>query len=147
AWFGLHEPRSKIPPAQQPLHPGTLQICGALWRSATYRHLALCFAVVLFFTYGMVQWQPTFFTRSYGLNSGALGTWFALIYGIAGIAGTYVGGEWATRHAAHDEPRQLVIMSAGLVCFSVFSAMVYLSPSLHWAFVFVGLAAAGGASI
>ena len=54
-----------------------------------------------------MQWQPAFFIRSFGLETGELGTWFAVIYGLGGFLGTYLGGELASRHAANNERLQL----------------------------------------
>jgi len=52
------------------------------------------------------------------MRTGELGTWFAIIYGLGGMLGTYLGGAWASRRAANNEALQLKVLAlvvAGLV--------------------------------
>jgi MFS family permease len=147
AWLGLHEPRGRALTPVEPRQPSLSEGSATLWKNSTYRHLLLCFSVVLFFTYGITQWQPAFFMRSYGLKSGQLGTWFALVYGFGGLAGTYAGGEWATRYAACNEPLQLKAMAVVLGGFAFISSFIYLFSNLYVAFAMTGLAAVGGSMI
>src|SRR5579863_593189 len=83
------------------------EVCLSLWAIPSFRHLLLCYSVLYFFFNGILQWQPSFFVRSYGLPTGEIGTWFALIYGIGGLLGTYWGGELAFRYGTHNERLQL----------------------------------------
>jgi MFS transporter, Spinster family, sphingosine-1-phosphate transporter len=121
-----------------------LKICVSLWRISTFRHLLIFLSLVSFFGYGILQWQPAYFQRSFSLGSGELGTWFAIIYGIGGFAGTYLGGELATRWVANDERLQLRLMAYAYCAFAVFSALIYLSPNAQLAFVCMGVTAVGG---
>jgi predicted MFS family arabinose efflux permease len=97
---------STLAPATQS-HPSLKDVCATLWASATFRHLLVCFSVWYFFGYGILQWQPAFFIRSHGLDTGELGTWYAIVWGIGGVLGTYWGGELASRYAARNERLQL----------------------------------------
>lgn len=124
--------------------PSLKEVCLTLWANTTFRHLLLCLSVTSFFGYGIQQWQPAFFIRSYGLETGELGTWFALIYGFGGLLGTYWGGELASRFAANNERLQLRAMAVVYAGFGVISACVYLSPNQYLAFGLMGLGAAGG---
>ena len=149
AWFTLREPRaatSATAATSRTTEPRLGQVCAALWANVTFRHLLASFSLVSFFVYGMTQWKPAFFIRSFGLSTGELGTWFSLIYGLGGLAGTYLGGEWASRRAANDEPRQLRVV--GVICATngVISALVYLSADLYLAFALMAVAAVGGAA-
>lgn len=149
AWLTLKEPRLEAGTrveAPRSVEPPLADVFTALWSNATFRHLLVSFSLVSFFVYGMTQWKPAFFIRSFGLSTGELGMWFSLVYGLGGIAGTYLGGEWATRHAANDEPRQLRVV--GVVCAinGALSAMVYLSSDVHIAFAIMAVAAIGGAA-
>jgi MFS family permease len=125
---------------------GFLDVAAVLWRNVTFRHLLLCFSVMNFFGSGILQWQPAFLIRSYGIKTGQLGTWFALIYGLGGLAGTYWGGELATRRAAGNEHRQLAVMALVYVAFGLISACIYLSTHLYWALIFIVIAVVGGAT-
>jgi MFS family permease len=151
-WFTLKEPRggksgmvsrtAELSPAQ----PSMKEVCVTLWANRTFRHLLFCFSVMSFFGYGILQWQPAFFIRSFGLQTGELGTWFAVIYGLGGLLGTCWGGEWASRRAAHNEGLQLKVMAVAYCIFAVISALIYLSSNHYVAFALMALAAVGGAT-
>jgi MFS family permease len=125
--------------------PSLKLVLKTLLANRTFRHLLYSFSVVYFFSYGIAQWQPAFFIRSYGLKTGELGTWLALIYGTAGLVGTVAGGAWASRYAPGDERRQLKAMAVSYCIYGALSTLVYVSPSRHWAFSFVALGAMVGA--
>ena len=162
AWFTLREPRvakansaashfasSSLSSQREPAEvasaqPSLKEVCVTLWANTTFRHLLFCFSIVSFFGYGILQWKPAFFMRSFGLATGELGTWFAVIYGLGGLLGTYLGGELAARHAAHNERLQLKVMAVANSSFGVLSACIYLSPNQYLAFAFLALATVGG---
>lgn len=120
-----------------------LVVCRVLWRNATFRHLLFCFSVLHFFGYGILQWQPTFFIRSYGIETGALGTWFALIYGVGGFLGTYWGGRLATRHAANNERLQLRTMAMAYVVLGAMSVLIYSTDEKYLALALLAVFAVG----
>jgi MFS family permease len=149
AWLTIKEPRAVHRDfgrgvADRAGEPSLKEVCSTLWRNVAFRHLLFCFSVWLFFAYGLLQWQPTFFMRTHGLQSGQLGTWFGVIYGLIGIAGVYLGGELAARFAAHNERLQLIACAAAFAFFAVLSVCVYLAPNYHWAFAALALAVLGG---
>jgi len=161
AWFTLREPRSAMAAVEthsqarstspsladiatlSSVRPSLKTVCVALWANITFRHLLFGNSVIGFFTSGIMQWQPAFFIRSYGLKTGELGTWFALIYGLGGMVGTYLGGEFASRHAANNERLQLRILAVMVVSFGLLSFFIYLGPNQYLAFGLLGLAAVG----
>jgi predicted MFS family arabinose efflux permease len=140
-WFTLREPRRsrRLAPPQ----PSMRTVCATLWRSLTFRHLVLCFAITHFFGYGILQWQPAFFIRSFGMNTGELGSWFALIYGCGGLLGTYWGGTLASRYATNNEALQLRAMAIAYGSFGLISVAIYTSSSVHVAFALIGLSTIG----
>lgn len=160
AWLTLREPRyekaaagaiapsDRPPTGAQPLalpsiQPSLRDVCATLWANSTFKHLLACLAVSSLFAAGMWQWQPAFLLRTYGLKTGELGTWLAIVSGLAGLAGTYLGGELASRYATRNENLQLRVMAAAYVGSAFSSAAVYLSPNLYLAFGFIGLTAVG----
>jgi MFS transporter, Spinster family, sphingosine-1-phosphate transporter len=162
AYLTLREPRrgaqgiSLTRPAASPMtaedvnlsaaQPSLPEVCRTLWANRTFRHLLCCISVTSFFAAGIAKWQPVFFIRSFGLQTGELGTWFTVIYGVGAALGTYWGGEWAFRRAAHDESRQLRVM-AGIFCIlAVVMTCIYLSANVYLAFALLALASIGGAS-
>lgn len=119
---------------------GLLDVCRRLLQVATFRHLLICISITYFFSWGIAQWQPTFFIRSYGLQTGQLGIWFALTGGVGGMLGTYAGGNLASRYAARNERLQLKGAAVSLLGFGVVSALVYFSPGYRSAFTLFGFA-------
>jgi MFS family permease len=92
-----------------------------------------------------MQWQPSFFIRSFGLTPAAIGGWFAAIYGAGGLLGTYVGGAIATRFAKDRDRLQLLVIAGLYVMFGLVSASVYVATTPTWAFAFLAVSAVGGA--
>jgi MFS family permease len=121
------------------VQPSLKEICVRIFAIATFRHLLLCNSVMYFFVNGVLQWQPSFFIRSYGLSTAQIGAWFAATYGLGGLLGTYLGGAWASRYAAHNERLQLRVISIGMACSAVLSAIIYLSSSHYLSLGLMGL--------
>jgi MFS family permease len=109
--------------------PAISDVCRTLWATRSFRHLLCANAVMWFISYGTMQWTPAFFIRDFSLETGELGTWFALLYGIGGIVGTYCGGEWAARQGADNEALQLKGMAVLIAISGVLNAFAYL-PAL-----------------
>lgn len=147
AWFTLREPRTAglvvRSSSARANDIGLGQVAAELWRNTTFRHLLLAWSVVSFFGYGIQQWKPAFFIRSFGLQTAEVGTWFAVIYGISGLVGSPLGGMLASRFAASDERLQLKAMALAYCAFGVISAAVYLSVDATMAFVLMGMANLG----
>jgi MFS family permease len=154
AWITLKEPRYEIDTKQGPrgstLHRSVpaasldlSETFTVLWRNLTFRRLLIALSMLFFFLWGIQQWQPAFFIRSFNLQTGELGTWFTLIGGICGFLGTYWGGELASRYAAGNEPRQLKAMAIAYGFYALVSIAAYSSTSKYWAFGLMALAAIG----
>jgi MFS family permease len=141
------EPTSRSTAATEPNAQTSLSVTWrTLWSNRTFRHLLLAFSVSCFFASGISQWQPAFFTRSYGLKTGELGTWFTLIYGLGGVVGIYAGGALASRLAANNETLQLKAMGVLYASFGLISALIYLAANQYLAFGLMGVAFVGGAA-
>jgi len=133
------EPSADEPPAWPAAQPSLKEVFNTLWANSAYRHLLLCFSVWGFFGYGIAQWQPTFFVRSHGLQTGELGTWFAIIYGIGGLLGAYVGGELASRYAPSNERLQLIAVAWVYAMAAVLTAIAYIVQDYHVAFALLAI--------
>jgi MFS family permease len=123
--------------------PDLREVFATLWANATFRHLLLCLSVLYFFAYGNFQWQPSYFMRTFGLTSGQVGSWFAAIFGLGGLLGTYLGGELASRFAAHNERLQLGTFAIVMVNCGVISVLVFVSSNLHVAFGLLAVVSLG----
>lgn len=152
AWLTLKEPRSRAALGdvaggfvgdRSQTQVSLKEVCATLWANTTFRHLLIFFSIHLFFTYGILQWQPAFFVRSYGLSTGELGTWLAAIYGLGGLLGTYWGGGLASRYAANNERLQLSAIAMMYASLGIMKALVYLSPNHYLAFGILAIVAVG----
>lgn len=150
AWFSLREPRRENVRVDlvsadiiEPKLPTLKETIAALSSSTTFRHLLIGYSVASFFGFGIAQWKAAFFIRSFGMQTGELGTWFAIIYGIGGLIGTYLGGVWAVRYAPSNEGLQLKVLGCVYAIFAFVSAAIYLSPSPLYAFAFTAVTAVG----
>jgi MFS family permease len=148
AWGTLREPRRGMSgsAAASVGNPSLWQVGMALWNNRTFRHLLFCFSVASFFGYGILQWLPAFFLRSYGFQTRELGAWFTLVYGAAGLLGTFLGGQWAARYAARNERLQLKVMAAGYASFGIISAFIYLSSNRYVSLGLLAVATLGSAT-
>ncbi len=73
-----------------------------LWQRVSFRHMAMGAAMNAFAVYSMNSWTASFMIRSFGLTSGEVGSWLALILGAGGAVGLLVGGLLAQRLAVQD---------------------------------------------
>lgn len=149
AWFTLREPRLQTRKAAKAadvvptaITPPTLSVViTTLWQIPTFRHVLITLTLMGFFGYGIGQWLPTFFIRSHDMATGELGTWFALIWGVGGGMGMYLGGYLASRFAANNERLQFRTIAIVIAVFGISSVFIYLSPSKTLALSLMGAAA------
>ena len=146
AYATLREPRRERPaPASSSqsasLGSGLKDVAAALWSNRSYRHLVTGYSLMTFFAIGVVLWAPTFFKRSYGLQTGELGMWMAAIWGVGGLVGTYCAAELASRHAVENESLQVKAIALVFGCSGVLAAAIYVSSNLHVSFVLLTLIA------
>ncbi len=143
------ERKAELAMAKRPCE-SFMEVCSFLLRRPTFRHMLYCCAVNWFFIYGIMQWTPAFFVRSFSMKTGELGTWLAAIYGISFIAGFHLGGEWVTRFALRNESRQLRAMAIVTYIAGVLSALTYLpatSPNYYLALAWLGLSTLTGSAV
>src|SRR6202041_2390445 len=95
-----------------------------------FRQLLIAYSLLQLLNNGLVTWQPGVFERSFRLNSGFIGTWFAIIYGISQLLATYWGGELASKLAPNNERFQLRAMAIITVFFAgVVWGLIYVYPN------------------
>jgi MFS family permease len=120
--------------------PPMREVLRRLQANASYRNLLFALAVNYFCGWGILQWAPTFFIRTYGLKTAVLGMWFAGSVGVGGLVGTLLGGHLASRRAGSMERLQLRVLAVTNCVFGLISAAVYLSRNYHVSFALIGIA-------
>lgn len=131
-WFTLREParppRSKSPVAAE--EPSLLGVFPVLWRIPTYRFLCLAAAVQSFAFFGTTLWLASFLIRSYGMDTGAVGTALGLLMGVMGGLGTLLGGYGSDRLARRDRRWYLWLPGLGALASAPLYAAAFLAPTL-----------------
>lgn len=73
-----------------------------LWHTAAARHVVCGVTITSFVGYGGVMWGPAYLIRTHGMSIGEVSSYLALMVGIVGGLGAYVGGRLTDRLAARD---------------------------------------------
>ncbi len=100
-----------------------------LFRLRSFRHTAIASALYAFVGYTSVIWTPSFLIRSYGMESGPIGTALSLIMGIGGAFGVYFGGSLSDRWAKRNPRGRLYLPSLAMLASLPFSVAMYLVDS------------------
>ena len=129
--FSLREPprgmaEGRADSADQPSVGETLQY---LWAKKSFRHMSFAAALTAFVGYGFITWAPSFLTRSFGMGTGEIGTWFGLILGIPGGIGIALGGYLADRFGAHDPKWFLWTTAVALIICVPLNIVVFISTN------------------
>jgi predicted MFS family arabinose efflux permease len=80
---------------QEVAAPGFWEVVGFIWRSAVLRHIVAAGALVSFAGYASVIWVPIYLVRIHGMGTGEVGSYLALLIGVGGAIGIYLGGRIA----------------------------------------------------
>ena len=138
----LHEPpRGLSDPTPAPHRarevPKVRDVARHMWRSPAFRHLSFATAIFAFPAYGVVQWLPSYFIRSYGLTPGQTATALALIIGVVGGAGMYFGGWLADRLGRRDRRWYVWVPAISMLVSWPFGLGVYLASDARTALIFL----------
>ncbi len=74
-----------------------------LWALKSFRYSAFAAGFNAFLGYGALNFMPSFAIRIYEVPVGVVGTWLALIAGLAGATGVYAGGHLSDRLGRRDD--------------------------------------------
>lgn len=94
--------------------------------------------------YAGVQWWPTFVMRSHGLSMTDLSLFLALVFGVAGGLGTFLGGYIADQFSKRDMKWMPRIVTIATVVGLPFGFAIYLTDSSWMVFALIGVPAALG---
>ncbi len=125
--------------------PPVREVFDTLWRSKSFRHLSIAAALHAFLGYGLGQWLPSFFIRSHGMSTGELGTYLALIAGLAGGLGTFLGGYLSDRYGQEDKRWYMWIPAIGMIIPIPLMIMAFLADNPYTALLLYLIPALMGA--
>jgi predicted MFS family arabinose efflux permease len=82
--------------------PSFTEVVHKLWSLRTFRHLAFASALVATANYAQINWMPSYLIRTHGMSTGEIGTWLAVLAGVFGGVGTFLGGYLSDRFGTRD---------------------------------------------
>ena len=106
-----------------------------LMASPTFRHLSFATGLYTVLWLGVVQWLPSFFTRSFGLGIGEVGTWLAIILSSSQLIGMLTGGYLADRLGASDLRWYVWVPSLAILVSTPMFALTFLTQNPTLAFL------------
>ncbi|HEY7775666.1 MAG TPA: MFS transporter [Kineobactrum sp.] len=118
--FTVKEPmRGRWDSAAESNHKPTLAETMALLKQRpSFWYIAMGCSLTAFVSYGVGNFFPSFLMRSHGMSIGQVGVVLALVSGLTGAVGTYLGGYLGDRFGARDARWYLwVPMIGGAVAF------------------------------
>ena len=120
-----------------------------LWSRRSFRFLIMAASLDAFLIYGIGNWLPSYFLRTYDISIGELGTWLAISSGVGGGAGSFFGGWAADRLGASDRrwylwlPAILIMLVMPVLFVLISIKTIYLGLLLTVPFYFLSAAYLG----
>ncbi|WP_428682882.1 spinster family MFS transporter [Sphingopyxis sp.] len=116
--FFMREPRHlrRAEPAMaaKPAQLSTGEAMREIFASRAFVYILLASSVVAFLGYGKALWTISFFIRSHGLSTTEAGLSMAVVLGLAGVFGTWLGGKLADKFGARDKRHILTFPAYGM---------------------------------
>jgi predicted MFS family arabinose efflux permease len=115
--FALKEPaRGRWePPGEGGSRPGLKQTLALLRNRPSFWYLALGSAFISYVSYGNGNFIPSFLIRNHGMSIAEVGTALALVSGLSGAIGTFLGGYLGDKYGAKDMRWYLWIPMLGIL--------------------------------
>ena len=117
--------------------PSIIETAKYLLSKKSFRHLAFGASLAAFVGYGAITWLPSFFQRSYGMQTGDVGWYLGLILGIPGGLGIFLGGYLSDYLGSKDVRWGLWIVALAMFITTPLYYMVYLSPTANISFLWL----------
>ena len=114
--------------------PTVLETIRYLLQKKSFLHLAFGASLAAFVGYGLISWFPSFLQRSYGMQTGEIGTYLGLVLGIPGGIGIFFGGYVADYFGAKDPRWYLWTVAIAMLITAPLYVSVYLGTTAYMAF-------------
>ncbi|WND01637.1 MFS transporter [Temperatibacter marinus] len=107
--------------------PSMIATMKLIWAKKSFRYLSLGCAMAGFVAYGTGNFTPSYLARSHGMSPSEIGLSLALITGIGGMSGTFLGGYLTDKFGVKDKRWYLWIPAlGGLICLPLY-IMAYMA--------------------
>jgi MFS family permease len=115
--------------------PTALGVIRFLASAPTFRHLSLASGLYAFVGYSVINWVPSFLIRTHQMSSGEVGSWLALIVGVGGGVGNYLGGVLADRWGKESPRGRALVPAIAMAVATPFSLAIYATSNVSLALV------------
>lgn len=116
--FFMREPRHlrsvEVAAAEVPARLSTGEAMREIFASRAFVYILIASSVVAFLGYGKALWTISFFIRSHGLSTTEAGLSMAVVLGLAGVFGTWLGGKMADKFGPRDKRHILTFPAYGM---------------------------------
>ena len=129
-WIFLRDPRrTRILEVKSSTIPvlGMGAAIRSLMLSRAYVLLLVAGSSASFLSYGKTTWTTIFFQRTHGMSPSEVGSWFGVWGGLAGIAGTLLGGWLADRYGKSDRRHVMTAPAIGMMIAAPLAFGAYLA--------------------
>ena len=109
--------------------PSAGEVIRFLWEMRSFRHLSFASGLYAFVGYSITAWAPSFLARSHGMEQGEIGTALALIIGVGGGLGVYLGGVVADRLAVGDPRGRIRVPTWAMALSLPFGFVIYTTDN------------------
>lgn len=121
--------------------PPLLESLATLWHIKGFRYVVLGITLHGFTQYAMMTWNAPFFSRTHGLSLSQVATLMAILSGVGGAIGMYLGGYAADRLAERDLRWRVWVMALAVGAMIPAALIQYFAESTS-----ISIAAASCAS-
>lgn len=134
-YYTVREPvrGSKDSTAETAQHMSFRKTLMFIIKKRTFIYLAMGGAFVAFVQYGVGNWIPPFLSRYHGMNNVEIGILTALIFGIGGAIGTYLGGYLTDRWASANVSWYFIVPLIGGILSIPFTLLLCFIQDLYLA--------------
>jgi MFS family permease len=112
--------------------PSLIEVYKFLLQRRSSVHMGIAAGLSAFVGYSVINWMPSFITRSFGMGIANLGFWLGIIVGTFGGIGFFFGGFIADRIGKDGQRRAFRFLAVSMVLAAAANAAVFLSPSVAW---------------
>jgi len=120
-----HQAATESTSAAKPGAPPVGEVIRFLLRSRSFRHNGIASGLYAFVGYSVTNWAPPFLERSHHMSPSEIGTALALIIGIIGGLGIYLGGVVTDRMSIRDERWRMRVPALAMWVSVPFGFVVY----------------------
>ncbi len=117
----------------------------AMWHDRALRQLCFASTLTMAVGYGALPWIPSYLVRSHHLDIATIGAYLAVLIGIGGALGTFLGGKMSDLAGQRDPRWSLWIVCVAFLIARPFAMAFYALDNTALALVLFALPAMAGA--